>query len=265
MKKWRTFAVLGALALLAAFLISITRNPRAVYPTQNGSPESSSNRASFATEKAASGEGAKEPFDEKVNQLKAEALTEFNKLCEVLQPYNGYEKATQAVVVLRTNRLGGVNVEIGVGSSTHTANFVAGPIGREGRHENSSLRDGALLRKLTSLYDSSDTRRNPGAAASWYQATGTWSEDEAVRETFRLMEEVGIPTNIVVRHRFHASAMTVSDPSGASVRVRPFYSVQMCSSSDDDYSYFLGVEYRMGNTPPGKVTEWFSWPPIKIK
>lgn len=266
MTKWRIVtAVVSALALLTAclFIFRIARRPP--MPQTRNDEGQTSNVSLVPTQAPARGPADRDPFVEKLDQLKAQAAAGFDTVCKALRPYSGLGQATNSSVALRTNRQGSVNVEIWVVSTTHIASFVAGPLSHEGRHVNPFAPDGALLGKLTSLRDSSDTRDNPEAMNSWYQASGTWSEDGAVRETLRLMEELGIPTNQVVRHRFHATPLTVSDPSGTKVGVTPFYSVQMCKSSDNDYSYFLSAEYRMGDAPPGKVTDWYCWPPIKIR
>ena len=127
-----------------------------------------------------------------------------------------------------------------------------------------ALPDGALLNLFASLYDGSDTRRNPEANKSWYQSTGTWTEQEAVSETFRLMEQLDIPTNQVVSHKFHGSSVGVEDLSGNKVRVTPFYTVQMSKDAADEDNSFLNVEYRIDQNPPGKVTRLFCWPPVKV-
>jgi hypothetical protein len=205
-------------------------------------------------------------LEEKIKQLKMQAWTDFNKLTSRLEPYGNVDNGRNREVFVqrRTNQAGGINIEVEVRSTTHKATFGAGPISLEGKHTNPFLPDGALLNLFASLELGSDTRRNQDAVNSWYQSTGVWSEQEAVAETFRLMEQMGMPTNQVVTHRFKATPITVKNPAGESVRVTPFYMVQMSKDANDDDSSFLNVEFRIDDKPPGKVTRWFSWPPVKV-
>jgi hypothetical protein len=209
--------------------------------------------------------GDESPIAKKTEVLKLQAMRDFGALLAALQPYGQLDGTRDASVQHRTNRSGSINIEVEVRSATHKGSFIAGPYNpKDGSHENSGLADAALLRLFESLYDGYDTRRNPDAVNSWYQSTGKWSEAAAVGETLRLMEAMKMPTNQVARHRFRASAITVKNPSGNDVRVTPFYTVQMCNATDDDYSYFLGVQFRIGAEPPARVTRWESWPPIKV-
>lgn len=208
--------------------------------------------------------GIEDSFAVQAEDLKKQATNGFATLLSTLQPYGATGPIKQTYSQFRTNREGGINIEIGVASDTHYASFGAGPVDAKGKHINPSLPSGALLRSFYSLHDSSDTRRNPEAMSSWYKSTGTWSEVEAVSETFRLMQRLGIPTNQVVRYRYEPSTLTVQTPDGSKVRVTPFHTVAMCKSSDDDYSSFLELEYRIDEKPPGRVTRWHSWPPVKV-
>jgi hypothetical protein len=225
--------------------------------------------ATAAVPSAPTAAAVEEPLptlEEKIKQLKMQAWTDFNKLTSRLEPYGNVDKARNREVFVqrRTNQAGGINIEVEVRSTTHRATFGAGPISAEGKHTNPFLPDGALLNLFASLELGSDTRRNQDAVNSWYQSTGVWSEQEAVAETFRLMEQMGIPTNHAVAHRFKATPITVKNPAGEPVRVTPFYMVQMSKVANDDSSSFLNVEFRIDDKPPGKVTRWFSWPPVKV-
>ena len=95
----------------------------------------------------------------------------------------------------------------------------------------------------------------------WYQATGKWSEAKAIAQTLRLAHAIGHQTNRVTRTEFVAVPLHLKNPTGTDVVVTPFYKVDLYTEDD---SRLLGVEYRVGSKPPGKVTRWFNWPPIKV-
>ena len=208
------------------------------------------------------------PLDQKVEQLKKEARDSFQKLLDRLPLYattNGSGE-TRMAAAQRTNSDGSVKVEVGVQLGNYRASFVSGPISTNGLHVNPSLPDGSLLRLFESLSDGSDTRRNPESMSTWYRSTGQWTEQEAVDQTMRMLERLGVPASRVAKHRFRPSTMTVKNPAGETVRVTPFYRVDVYDKTDvdDADAGFLYVEYRMDQSPPGKVTRLSMWPPVKI-
>lgn len=111
---------------------------------------------------------------------------------------------------------------------------------------------------VNSLYDGSDTRRKPEARNEWYQATATWSEDEAVKETLGILQRLGA-TNALAevqggRHDFQAAPMRVNTPHGETMHVIPFPTVRLY---DTNGSLRVLAEFRMGPTGVLGVTEWF--------
>ena len=268
MSKKLLFILLLALSLVAWLVTSTRRgeSPRRGLPEASLVKENNGLAEATAGSNALAAAGTNEsPFAQKSEALEKQARAGFESLLQILQPYGAADRTRAVYIQYRTNRQGDVTVDFEVRSATHKASFVAGPLNpADGTPSVSGLMDGALLRLFESLHDGSDTRRKPEAMNTWHQATGKWSEAEAVGETFRLMERVGMPTNQVVRHRFRASEITVKDPAGNPVRVTPFYTVQMCRSDDDDYSYILGVQYRIGASGPAHLTRWESWPPIRV-
>jgi len=208
------------------------------------------------------------PLDQKVEQLRKQSLADFQKLMErfPLNGLTGTSKEWRVAAVQRTNSDGSVKVEVGIQSDSYQASFVAGPLSPDGRHVNPFLPDGPLLNLFYSLYDGSDTRRKPEAADEWYRSTGEWSEEEAVAQTMTLLDQLGIPASRILKHRFRPSTLTVKNPAGESVRVTPFYRVDVYDKPEvgEDAPGFLHVEYRIDQSPPGKVTRLFIWPPIKV-
>ena len=205
-------------------------------------------------------------LDKRTEEFRQKSETAFDKLLALLKPYGSepskvFNTGREISAQYRTNRQGGITIEVGVRSDTHQASFIAGPVDARGEHLNPSLPEGPLLTQLASLYDGSDIRRNPSATNTWYQATGKWSEADAVAETLRLAHALGHQTNRVTRTEFVAVPLHLKNPSGTDVVVTPFYKVDLYNAND---SRLLGVEYRIGSEPPGKVTRWFNWPPIKV-
>ena len=265
--KWRiVFLALVADAIAICLMLVKRPNRReAPYSFQEEIGQSSTSNVRPQPTFQKSTRQERTPVSEKTAALKKQAVTDFETLLRTLQPYGENDGTRQVYVQLRTNNAGGVSIEVEVRSATHKGTFIAGPYdSTDGSLKNANRTDAPFLRLFEALYDGSDTRRNPDAVNGWYQATGKWTEAEAVEETFRLMQAMGMPTNQVTRHRFRASAITVKDREGNSVRVTPFYTVQMCDKNDDDYSYILGVQYRIGQSPPAHVTRWESWPPVKV-
>ena len=200
-----------------------------------------------------------------IGQLTMQAKGAFSKVMERLHPYGMEAQGkVETGAQLRTNRAGGIKIEVGVWTDKYYASFVAGPLDSTGKHTNPFLPPGALLTQMHSLRDGSDTRRDPDAMNTWHRSTGVWTEHDAVTETFRLMEQMGMPTNQVVKYRYYGTPITVNTPSGDKARVTPFHQVQMSKYANDDYSSFLNVEYRIDDKPPGRVTRWWSWPPIQV-
>jgi hypothetical protein len=253
-------------AALSVILFSLRRATAPAAPTNEIQRSMAASASGPTTGAVSTLEEPLPTLEEKIKELKMQAWTDFNKLTSRLEPYGSVDKGRNREVFVqrRTNQAGGIKIEVEVRSTTHKATFGAGPISVEGKHINPFLPDGALLNLFTSLELGSDTRRNEDAVNSWYQATGHWSEQEAVAQTFRLMEQMGMPTNQVVGHRFQATPITVKNSSGERVRVTPFYVVQRSKDANDDHSSFLNVEFRIDDKPPGKVTRWFSWPPVKV-
>ncbi len=202
------------------------------------------------------------PLEKKIEELRLQSLEDFNKLLNRLRPYGKLQSTRDIYIQRRTNNAGGIKVEVEVRSENHKATFVAGPLNANGLHVNPFLQDGNLLTLFECLYDGSDTRRKPEAANEWYLSSGQWSKEEAVAESLRLAQAIGHQTNRVARHEVVAVPLTLKDPAGATVKATPFYKVDLYT---DDDSRLLGVEYRMGKEPPGKVTRWFNWPPIKVR
>jgi len=112
---------------------------------------------------------------------------------------------------------------------------------------------GNKLVLFAATVDGTDTRRDPSAANTWYQATAPWTKEQAIAETQRLMQALGISFP-VDKIEYEAVLMTVKTPSGERVKVTPFHDVSVYRTNGS-----LGVkaEFRMGDSGPGRLTRWF--------
>ena len=91
------------------------------------------------------------------------------------------------------------------------------------------------------------------ARNTWYKATAKWTGQEALAETHRILEQLGI--------RFEAGASEVTPittevqtPTGERVTVTAFWTVRL---SDAAGNLVVIAEFRMGESGPGRITEWF--------
>jgi len=112
---------------------------------------------------------------------------------------------------------------------------------------------GNKLVLFAATVDGTDTRRDPSAVNTWYQATAPWTKEKAIAETQRLMQALGISFP-VGKIEYEAVLMTVKAPSGERVKVTPFHDVSVYRTNGS-----LGVkaEFRMGDSGPGRLTRWF--------
>ncbi len=114
--------------------------------------------------------------------------------------------------------------------------------------------------KMMSFHDNSNAdARDPDAAKSWYQCTGTWSEEEAVNETLELLKRLQDTNTLNAvaagRREFKAVPISVTTPGGEKVRVSPFPTVRLY---DADNILRVKAEYRAGATGVVGLTDWFN-------
>jgi hypothetical protein len=103
--------------------------------------------------------------------------------------------------------------------------------------------------------------RNHMAIRQWYQCTGTWSEEAALKETIAILERLGDAEALAQiqggKHEVVAPRSTVRDPNGNQVQVTPFYRVRLKNEKGRDV---IRAEYRMGSNGPAGLVDWWNWP-----
>ena len=157
----------------------------------------------------------------------------FNAFVGAVKPF-GIEQpiAPESIVSIQTN----LRTLVLVATDKHLAEF-----------------RGNKLMLFASTVDGTDTRRDSSAVNTWYQATAPWTQEQAVSETKRLMQALGISVH-VVRIEYEATPITVKNPAGDRIKVTPFHNVDVYTTND---SLAVKAEFRMGSSGPGRLTRWF--------
>ncbi len=168
------------------------------------------------------------------------ACEEWNRFARLVQPFgmNGLEEEDVTYVNMDRDRLL-------LETKTHLAEFFT-----RGRPT-------PKLRHFLASQDMSNPVAKPEgkeeARKTWYKATAKWTEQEALAETHRILEKLGI------RFEVGASKVTpftieVPTPTGERVTVTPFWTVDLMDTAGD---LRIIAEFRMGESGPGRLTEWF--------
>jgi hypothetical protein len=158
----------------------------------------------------------------------------FNAFIAAVKPF-GIEQpiAPESIVSIQTNKLGTLVV---VETEKHRAEF-----------------RGNKVMLFASAVEGTDTRRDPSAVNTWYQATAPWTQEQAVVETQRLMQQLGISFP-VGRIEYEATPIAVKNPTGDLIKITPFHNVRVYATND---SLAVKAEFRMGSSGPGRLTRWF--------
>lgn len=113
---------------------------------------------------------------------------------------------------------------------------------------------GSNVTFFLSNFDGIDTRRDPTARGRWYQAIAPWTQEEAVKETYAIMERLGI-TSVIGRIEYEATPIHVSTPTGETVEVAPFHTVWLHGTNDIGA---LEAQYRVSSSGPGRLVRFFT-------
>lgn len=120
---------------------------------------------------------------------------------------------------------------------------------------------GYKLSQLLATYDSSNPVALPEAkkeaTKKWYMATAKWTNEEALAETQEIMQKLGIEGVRWESTNVEPFTITVRNPLGERVTVTPFYKVELEAAHQS-----LRAEFRMGESGPGRLTDWSMWPPM---
>jgi hypothetical protein len=146
--------------------------------------------------------------------------------------------------IARTNRNGKVSVVFD--TPTHTVSVM-----------------GDRMNLVRSGMDSSvahmDT--NNTAATRFYQCTGTWTEEAAIKEAISILERTGDEKKLAMikngKHEVDAERLPARDPNGNQVEVTPFYTVHLKDETGEDR---VRAQFRMGSNGPVGLVDWWNWP-----
>lgn len=169
------------------------------------------------------------------NQFRSALISEFNRFVILAAPYALEKPITPAdVVSVMTNNFGNGYL---LGTETHFAE-----IDKRG-----------ALRFFMSNEHSSYSRKNPDERKNWYRATAKWTKKEALAETYRILERLGIHL-AVSKEEAEPFEIAVKNPDSERVNVTPFYTVKLYNTNN---SMVIEAEFRLGESGPGRLTRWF--------
>lgn len=113
------------------------------------------------------------------------------------------------------------------------------------------------LRHFLATQDMSNPVAKPEAKAeamkTWYKATAKWTEQEALAETHRILKKLGIRFE-VGESRVTPISVEARTPTGERVTVTPFWKVELWDTAGNRA---IAAEFRMAESGPGRITEWF--------
>ena len=224
----RKGAITVVAVLLAVVGVWLMRSPRRGDDRSKALPESP------ATPLVTTGSQTVVNASDSTNNPRHVFAQRFNTFITAVKPF-GIEQpiAPESIVSIQTNKLGTLVV---VETDKHLAEF-----------------RGNKLMLFAAAVEGTDTRREPSAVNTWYQATAPWTQEQAVAETQRVMQALGISVS-VGRIEYEATPITVKNPSGDPIKVTPFHNVRVFSTND---SLAVKAEFRMGSSGPGRLTRWF--------
>ncbi|HEU0009858.1 MAG TPA: hypothetical protein VFT34_08590 [Verrucomicrobiae bacterium] len=116
---------------------------------------------------------------------------------------------------------------------------------------------GKKLAFFMSIDDGLHTRRDPTARKRWYQASAPWTKEEALKETYAILERLEIKATID-KIEYEATPIHVLTPTGETVEVAPFHTVWLHGTNDIGA---LEAQYRMSSSGPGRLVRFFTTMP----
>jgi len=228
MKRGFRYAISAGALIFVVLVLLLRKNA-----IQSEAPNLASTGLSNATQLKSDGAAL---FQQENNRpyVPLALITELNKFISGAKPY-GLDKPIQLGEITGVTNYPKSNIVFE--TRTHLAEFF-----------------GTKLRTFLATHDMSNPVTDPQGMAEamrkWYQATARWSEQEALGETHRILGELGIRAEWT-NHDVRADPITVKNPQGESVRVTPFYRVTLEGPSGT-----VTAEFRMGQSGPGRLTEW---------
>jgi hypothetical protein len=176
--------------------------------------------------------------------LSRRACEEWNRFARLVQPFGMDRVEEEEVTYVNMDR-----DRLLLETKTHLAEFFT------------RNRSAPKLRHFIASQDTSNPVTRPEgkeeARSTWYKATAKWTEQEALAETQRIMEKLGIRFE-VGSSRVTPLTIEVPTPTGGRVTVTPFWTVDLMDTAG---SLRIIAEFRMGESGPGRLTEWFDHAP----
>jgi hypothetical protein len=172
------------------------------------------------------------------------ACEEWNRFARLVQPFGMDRLEEEEVTYVNMDR-----DRLLLETKTHLAEFFT------------RNRSAPKLRHFLASQDMSNPVTRPEgkeeARSTWYKATAKWTEQEALAETQRIMEKLGIRFE-VGSSKVTPLTIEVPTPTGERVTVTPFWTVDLLDTAG---SLRIIAEFRMGESGPGRLTEWFDHAP----
>lgn len=183
--------------------------------------------------------------EEPLRQLREDTRPEVRLFAELAAVANFHNLDTHVVEFeAKTNRYGAVRVTFS--TPTHIVDVAGGKV----------MKAASGMDSVTAHMDT-----NHIAMKSWYQCTGTWTKEAAIRETVGILERLGDQKKLEMikngKHEARAEELNVRDPNGQSVQVTPFYTVSLLDEKGDRV---VGAQFRMGSNGPAGLVDWWNWP-----
>ena len=169
-------------------------------------------------------------------QMPAELLSEVTRFIAIAQPFGLDRPIKPEDIIGSTNY---PKNQVVFETKTHTLEF----FGKRLHH---------FLANLDMSNPVGDDHALHNGMKTWYQATAKWTEQEALAETLRILQQLGIQATWE-KQEAKPFPITVKNPQGESVDVIPFYKVTLEGPRGT-----VMAEFRMGQSGPGRLTEWFN-------
>jgi hypothetical protein len=169
-------------------------------------------------------------------KMPAELLSEVNRFIAVARPFGVDQPIKSEDIIGSTNY---PKNQVVFETKTHTLEF----FGKRLHHFLANL-------DMSNPVGDDDALRN--GMKTLYQATAKWTEQEALAETLRILQQLGIEATWE-KQEAKPFPITVKNPQGEKVDVIPFYKVTLEGPQGT-----VMAEFRMGQSGPGRLTEWFN-------
>jgi hypothetical protein len=238
MNRRSGYVLVGVVVLVVVLILTLRRKPPApVAETASNRDRSRKVPIVFTGVVSQAGEtSVNNPV-----QVPAALISEANKFIMLTKPYGLDSPISSQNVIYFTNHAKSRTM---LETKSHIIEFTGNKL-----HN--------FLAKLDSSNPVAKPEQKQQARSKWYEATGKWTNDEALAETQKIMQTLGIGGVQWESTNVEPFTIDVRNPDGKPVNVTPFYRVILRAPHNT-----LTAEFRMGQSGPGRLTEWYVWPPL---